>query len=136
MIYKLNNKEYWLNKAKEETDLVLLDIKHINPEKSKDLIGFSNEKELAFAKYLSDHNIPIWIRQVIIPGITDSKEDLLELKNFISSLKTVKKVELLPYHNLGKHKWDTLGFEYKLKDVRTANDEDIKIAKDILGIYP
>lgn len=116
------------------TDLVLLDIKHINPEKSKDLIGFSNEKELNFAKYLSDNNIPIWIRQVIIPGVTDSKEDLLELKNFIFSLKTVKKVELLPYHNLGKHKWEQLGFEYKLKDVRTANDEDIKRAKEILDI--
>jgi len=116
------------------TDLVLLDIKHINVEKSKDLIGFSNKKELAFAKYLSDNNIPIWIRQVIIPGITDNNEDLLELKNFISSLKTVKKVELLPYHNLGKHKWETLGFEYKLNNVRAANDEDIKRAKEILEI--
>ena len=116
------------------TDLVLLDIKHINPEKSKDLIGFSNEKELAFARYLSDNNIPIWIRQVIIPGITDNKEDLLEFKNFISSLKTVKNIELLPYHNLGKHKWETLGFEYKLKDIRTANEEDIKRAKEILEI--
>lgn len=116
------------------TDLVLLDIKHINPEKAKNLIGFSNEKELTFAKYLSDNNIPIWIRQVIIPGITDSTEDLLELKNFISSLKTVKKVELLPYHNLGKHKWETLGFDYDLKNIRTANEEDIKRAKEILGI--
>ena len=116
------------------TNLVLLDIKHINPEKAKNLIGFSNEKELAFAKYLSNNNIPIWIRQVIIPGITDSTEDLLELKNFISSLKTVKKVELLPYHNLGKHKWETLGFDYDLKDIRTANEKDIKRAKEILGI--
>ena len=114
--------------------LVVLDIKHINPEKAKNLIGFSNEKELDFAKYLSDNNIPIWIRQVIIPGITDNKEDLINLKNFISSLKTVKKVELLPYHNLGKHKWETLGFDYDLKDIRTANEEDIKRAKEILGI--
>ena len=116
------------------TDLVLLDIKHINPEKSKELVGFSNEKELQFAKYLSDNGIPIWIRQVIIPGVTDNKEDLLELKNFITSLKTVKNVELLPYHNLGKYKWEKLGFEYNLKNVRPANSEDIKKAKEILGI--
>ena len=116
------------------TDLVLLDIKHINPEKSKELVGFDNKKELAFAKYLSDNSIPIWIRQVIIPGITDSKEDLLELKNFINSLNNVKKVELLPYHNLGKHKWEQLGLDYALNDVRPANTEDIKNAKEILGI--
>ena len=116
------------------TDLVLLDIKHINSEKSKELVGFSNEKELQFAKYLSNNGIPIWIRQVIIPGVTDNKEDLLELKNFITSLKTVKNVELLPYHNLGKHKWETLGFKYKLNDIRIANDNDIKKAKEILGL--
>ena len=116
------------------TDLVLLDIKHINPEKSKELVGASNEKELAFAKYLSDNNIPIWIRQVIVPGITDNEDDLIKLKDFISSLKTVKNIELLPYHNLGKHKWETLGFEYKLKDIRQATIDDINRAKTILGI--
>lgn len=116
------------------TDLVLLDIKHINSEKSKDLIGCSNEKELKFAKYLSDNNIPVWIRQVIIPGITDSKEDLLELKQFIESLNNVQNIELLPYHNLGKHKWETLGLEYKLKDVHPASAQDIQRAKNILEI--
>ena len=116
------------------TDLVLLDIKHINPEKSKELVGSSNEKELAFARYLSDNNIPIWIRQVITPGITDSKDDLLKLKLFISSLKTVQKIELLPYHNLGKHKWETLGFKYELEDIKPASSEDMKKAKNILGI--
>lgn len=116
------------------TDLVLLDIKHINPNKCKELVGFSNEKELTFAKYLSDNNIPIWIRQVIIPGITDDEEDLIKLKEFIKSLKTVKKVELLPYHNLGEYKWKKLGFEYKLKDIRPANSDDINRAKKILEI--
>ena len=116
------------------TDLVLLDIKHINPEKSKELVGASNEKELAFAKYLSDNNIPIWIRQVIVPRITDNEDDLIKLKDFISSLKTVKNIELLPYHNLGKHKWETLGFEYKLKDVRQATADDINRVKTILEI--
>lgn len=116
------------------TDLVLLDIKHINPDKSKDLVGFTNEKELAFAKYLSDNNIPIWIRQVLIPGITDNEEDLLSLKEFISSLKTVERVELLPYHNLGEHKWKELGYDYSLKDIKPATSKDIERAKKILGI--
>ena len=118
----------------EYTDLVLLDIKHINSEKCKSLVGFSNKKELAFAKYLSDNNIPMWIRQVIIPGITDDKQDLLELKDFLSTLKTVKKVELLPYHNLGKFKWENLNFKYELENVRTANTDDIERAKKILGL--
>ena len=116
------------------TDLVLLDIKHIRSEKAKKLVGFGNEKELAFAKYLSDHSIAIWIRQVLIPGITDREEDLLALKDFIASLKTVQKVELLPYHNLGAYKWKELGIDYELKDVRPANQEDVKRAQEILGI--
>lgn len=116
------------------TDLVLLDIKHINPEKCKDLVGFTNKLELEFARYLSDNNIPIWIRQVLIPGYTDDENDLLELKNFINSLKTVQKIELLPYHDMGKYKWKNLGLKYDLENTRPANDEDIKKAKRILGI--
>ena len=116
------------------TDLVLLDIKHINPEKCKDLVGFSNKLELQFARYLSDNNIPIWIRQVLIPDYTDDENDLLELKNFIHSLKTVQKVEILPYHDMGKFKWKNLGKKYELENTRPANDEDVKKAKKILGI--
>ena len=116
------------------TDLVLLDIKHINDEKCKDLVGFSNKKELAFARYLSDNNIPVWIRQVIIHGITDDKEDLLQLKTFISSLKNVKKIELMPYHELGKFKWENLGFNYELDGIPAATSKDIGRAKKILGI--
>ena len=116
------------------TDLVLLDIKHINDEKSKNLVGFSNKKELEFARYLSDNNIPVWIRQVIIPGITDNENDLLELKKFISSLKNVQNIELLPYHELGKSKWENLGLEYELEGVCSATSEDIEKVKKILGI--
>ena len=116
------------------TDLVLLDIKHINDQKCKDLVGFSNKRELAFARYLSDNNIPVWIRQVIIHGYTDDKEDLLELKKFIESLNNVKKVELMPYHELGKFKWENLGFNYELEGVPAATSEDIGRAKKILGI--
>ena len=116
------------------TDLVLLDIKHINDEKSKCLVGFSNKKELEFARYLSDNNIPLWIRQVIIPGITDDENDLLELKNFINSLKNVQKVELMPYHELGKFKWENLGIKYELEGVPSATSKDIERTKKILEI--
>lgn len=116
------------------TDLVLLDIKHINPEKCKSLVGFSNKLELDFARYLSDNNIPIWIRQVIVPGITDNEEDLILLRNFLKSLKTVEKVELLPYHNMGKTKWENLGLNYSLENVRQATNEDIERVKEILKI--
>lgn len=116
------------------TDLALLDIKHINPEKCKNLVGRSNELELKFARYLSDNNIPIWIRQVLVPGLTDSEEDLILLRDFINSLKTVQKVEILPYHNLGKTKWENLGLDYALEDVRTATNEDVERAKKTLNL--
>ena len=116
------------------TDLVLLDIKHIDDEKCKELVGRSNKLELEFARYLSDNNIPIWIRQVLIPGYTDDKNDLLKLKNFIISLKTVQKVEILPYHSAGEFKWKELGLKYPLDGVRQADDNDVKRVKEILGI--
>lgn len=116
------------------TDLVLLDIKHIDPIKSKNLVGFSNERELAFAKYLSDNGIHMWIRQVLIPGYTDDESDLLKLKDFISGLENVDKIEILPYHDMGKYKWKELGLKYELADVRVANNDDVKRAKKILGI--
>ena len=78
------------------TDLVLLDIKHINDEKCKDLVGFSNKLELEFARYLSDNNIPMWIRQVLVPGYTDDEKDLIDLREFLKTLKTVQKIELNP----------------------------------------
>ena len=116
------------------TDLVLLDIKNIDDEKCKDLFGFSNKLELEFANYLSENGIKMWIRQVIIPGITDDENDLIRLKEFLQTLKTVEKIELNPYHTLGVYKWEDLGLEYPLKGVRQANTEDIERAKRILGI--
>ena len=116
------------------TDLVLLDIKHIDSDKCKKLVGFSNELELKFAKYLSDNNINIWIRQVLIPEITDNESDLIKLRDFIHSLKTVKKVELLPYHRMGIYKWEELNQTYELENIREANTSDIERAKKILNI--
>ena len=123
-----------VKKVLSVTDLVLLDIKHIDDKKCKDLVGFSNKLELEFAKYLSDNNIPIWIRQVLIPGITDEKSDLIKLKEFIKTLKTVEKVEIHPYHNMGAFKWKELGYVYPLENVRNANEQDVARAKKILEI--
>ena len=116
----------------ELTDLVLLDIKHIDSEKCKNLVGVSNKLELEFARYLSDNNIKMWIRQVIIPGYTDDEQDLLKLKEFINNLKTVEKIELLPYHSMGKYKWNRLNIKYELEDVREATQEDIDKASKLL----
>ena len=116
------------------TDLVLLDIKHINSDKCKNLVGLGNEKELAFARYLSDNNIHMWIRQVLVPEYTDDEQDLLQLKDFIDSLNTVDKIEVLPYHDMGKYKWEKLGLKYQLDGVSVANDDDVIRAKKLLGI--
>ena len=116
------------------TDLVLLDIKHIDNQKSINLVGASNTNNLNFAKYLSDNNIPMWIRQVLIPGYTDDENNLHKLKDFIDTLKTVEKAEILPYHNLGKYKWEVLHEKYELEDVKVPSAEEIKTAEKILKI--
>ncbi|WP_053832168.1 pyruvate formate-lyase-activating protein [Paraclostridium bifermentans] len=117
------------------TNLVLLDLKHMVPEKCKDLVGVSIDKTLEFAKHLSDRNIPVWIRHVLVPGITDDRENLELMGKFISTLKNVDRVELLPYHTLGVHKWENMGFEYELKDVPDATSEDIEKASKILAEF-
>ena len=119
----------------DHTNLVLLDLKHMVPEKCKDLVGVSIDKTLEFAKHLSDRNIPVWIRHVLVPGITDDRENLELMGKFISTLKNVDRVELLPYHTLGLHKWENMGFEYELKDVPDATKEDIEKASQVLAEF-
>lgn len=123
-----------IKKLIDLTDLFLLDIKHIDSIKCKNLVGFSNEKELSFAKYLNQINKPMWVRQVLIPGITDDRQDLLKLKEFLNSLNNIQKFELLPYHTMGKYKWENLNLKYELEGIPSANEEDIERAKMILGI--
>ena len=122
-----------VDKLIDLTDLFLLDIKCINDEICKDLTGVSNQKELEFAKYLDSKGKHMWIRQVIVPGYTDKEEDLLKLKEFISSLKTVDKVDFLAYHDMGKFKWTNLGLSYPLEGVRVATQDDIDRAKKIFA---
>ena len=123
-----------MKKIIDLTDLFLLDIKCINDDICKDLVGVSNKLELEFAKYLSNINKDVWIRQVLVPGITDHEEDLLKLKDFLATLQNVKKVEILAYHDLGRFKWENLGCNYELEDVPNATTEDVARAKRILGL--
>lgn len=125
---------YEIKELLKYTDLVLLDIKHINNEKCINLTGAPNKHTLEFAKYLSNLNIPVWIRQVLVPGYTDDKYDLLELKKFLNSLNNIEKVEILPYHNLGKFKWSELGDVYELDNVEPATQEDVDKVKLLLEI--
>lgn len=111
------------------TDLFLLDIKHIDDEGHKKLTGASNRKTLEFAKYLSDEGKKMWIRHVIVPGITDDMEEIKKLADFVSSLKNVDRVEILPYHKMGVYKYEALGIPYSLKGINppdTSKIEEIK----------
>ena len=121
-----------LKKLIDLIDLFLVDIKCINDKVCKDLVGRSNKKELEFIKYLNSIGKEIWIRQVIVPGITDNEQDLYKLRDFINSFEYITKVDLLPYHDLGKYKWINLGETYPLENIRTANSEDIDRVKKIL----
>ena len=114
------------------TDLVLLDIKHIDEEAHRALTGRSGAHAKAFARYLSERGKPIWIRHVLVPGITDDDGALHRLKAFLDTLKTVEKVEVLPYHTLGIAKYRSLGIAYPLEGVRPPEKERIKNAREIL----
>lgn len=114
------------------TDLVMLDIKHIESEAHKKLTGHANENILAFARYLDEKKKPVWIRHVVVPGITFDKEELTALKAFLKTLSNVEKVEVLPYHALGKVKYDNLGIDYVLKDTPQLTKEQTKEAEAIL----
>ena len=115
------------------TDLVLLDIKHFDEEAHRALTGRSGAHARAFANYLSERGKPMWIRHVLVPGITDDDGALLRLKAFIDGLKTVEKVEVLPYHTLGIAKYRALGMEYPLEGVRPPEKERVQNARMILS---
>lgn len=114
------------------TDLFLLDIKQINDDKHRELTGFSNSNILDLAKYLSDNGKHMWIRHVLVPTVTTDEDDLKKTKEFIDTLKTVDKVEVLPYHKLGITEWERLGIPYKLEGIDPPTDEQQKLAKSIL----
>ena len=114
------------------TDLVLLDIKHIDSEAHKQLTGWRNENILDCARYLSNIEKPVWIRHVLIPGINDDDESLYRLRAFIDTLSNVERVEVLPYHALGVYKWEQLGISYPLKDIKSPTNESLLHTQKIL----
>ncbi len=115
------------------TDLILLDIKHIDSEEHRKLTGWPNDNILDCARYLSDKKIPVWIRHVLVPGITDNDEYLKKTAEFIKTLDNVEQIDVLPYHTLGQFKWEELGMKYPLEGVDPPTQERVENARAILG---
>lgn len=115
------------------TDLFMLDIKHMDDAAHRKLTGQTNQNILKMAAYLSDHGKAMWIRHVLVPGITTEEDELHRLRSFLDTLKTVERVEVLPYHTLGVFKWKELGIPYQLEGVDPPTKEQIDRAKEILG---
>ena len=115
------------------TDLFMLDIKHMDDAAHRKLTGQTNQNILEMAAYLSDHGKAMWIRHVLVPGITTDEDELHRLRSFLDTLKTVERVEELPYHTLGVFKWKELGIPYQLEGVDPPTKEQIDRAKEILG---
>jgi len=135
--YQIENE---LNKEKldillDYVDLILLDIKEIDAKKHEYITGYSNDVTLNFAMYVSNcKKVPMIIRYVLVPGISDDKDDILELKKFVSTLDTVQKIEILPYHTLGVIKWEKLGLEYKLKDIKPPTELEVDYARKLVSM--
>lgn len=116
------------------TDLVMLDIKHMDSNIHKNLIGVPNKRVLNFARHLHERGQKTWIRYVVVPGYHDD-ESTHRLGEFIQGMGNIEKVEILPYHRLGEHKWETLGYTYELKDIAPPSEEVLNNLKGILEGY-
>ena len=120
------------NKLLDVTDIVLLDIKHINSEEHKKLTGYPNDNILDLARYLSEIGKPMWVRQVLIPTITDNDKFLTETGDFVKTLHNVEKFEVLPYHTMGVHKYAEMGVKYRLEGIEPPSDEQVANAQKLL----
>lgn len=112
------------------TDLVLLDIKHVTDEGFKSLTGISIKKLMEFIEAVNTSNTKLWIRHVIVPGITDSNEHLEKLKDIIIKIKNIEKIEFLPYHTIGVNKYEALNYEYKLKNIEPMDKDRCKMLEE------
>ena len=116
----------------EVTNLVMLDIKHIDPERHQWLCEQPNDSILAFAKYLNEKHVDMWIRHVIVPGITDKDEDLYRLGEFIGQFDNLKALDALPYHTMGEAKYEKLGKDYRLKGVPAMDKNKLLEKKAVI----
>ena len=119
----------------KEIDLVLLDVKQINPERHLKLTERNNEQTLKTAQWLEANERPFWLRYVLVPGISDFEEDIRAFGEFFKDFKMLQRVEILPYHTLGIHKYETMGQEYKLKDTKTNTPEQLDRALKLFTEY-
>ncbi|MGL5674905.1 MAG: pyruvate formate-lyase-activating protein [Cellulosilyticaceae bacterium] len=117
------------------TDLVLLDIKSYNPDVFKDLTGVPLDPTLAFAHHLKERGIPVWIRYVLVPNLTDNEKDIEDLAQFLSTLTNVERLDILPFHKMGEFKWAQLGYEYALLDTEEPSKDEVTKAKNIFLKY-
>lgn len=133
-----SNGRFLNNEAKEVlklTDLVMLDVKHINDDIHKKLTGLSNKDTLKFAEYMEENKRPMWLRYVLVPGWTDQDEYLEKWGYHFKDYTSIERVEILPYHKLGVHKWELLDFDYKLKNVDPPSEEIKQKTKKIFEKY-
>lgn len=130
-----NMQNKYVKELMEHTDLVLLDIKHINNEWHNKITGTDNFNTLEFADYLKSINKRVWLRYVLVPNLSDQKEYLHELGERFKNHQNIEKLEIQPYHKLGVHKYEHLGWEYKLKDYEENTAEQLKEAKSIFEKY-
>ena len=115
------------------TDLLLVDVKHIDPAAHERLTGKPNANILDMFRYLSEIKKPIWVRQVLVPGYTDDPQMLRRTRAFLDTLTNVERVEVLPYHSMGLYKWEELGIKNQLRDVKPPTEEAVQQARSILG---
>lgn len=115
------------------TDTVLLDIKHIDDDVHRRLTGHSNRNILACARRLDELGVPVWIRHVLVPGITDDDDSLYRLSAFLRTLKNIRRIDVLPYHTMGRYKWQQLGLDYPLADTPVPSAEQVEHARKILN---
>lgn len=130
--YLLNDR---IKEVLDLTDLVLLDIKHIDPGKYQALTSVELKPTLEFMEHLSKINKPVWVRYVLVPGYTDNEKDLKAWAKYVSNFKNVERVDILPFHQMASYKWEGLGRSYELKDTPAPSKEDIKKAEEIFKSF-
>ncbi|PSU32321.1 pyruvate formate lyase 1-activating protein [Photobacterium lutimaris] len=124
-----------IDEVLDVADLVMLDLKQLDDSIHQNLVGVPNKRVLDFARYLHQRGQKTWIRYVVVPGYTDDERSAHLLGDFIKDMDNIEKVELLPYHQLGEHKWEAMGFDYQLTGVKPPSKEVMEKVKEIISSY-